>query len=204
MPERQEHWEQVYGTRRSTDVSWFERAPVTSMRLIEQVAPGTSAAVIDIGAGASLLVDGLLARGFADLTVLDISDHALSEVRRRLAEKAQRVSFLQRDVLTWTPDRQYEVWHDRAVFHFLTVETERGRYVETATSAVRGGGTLILATFAEDGPTRCSGLAVCRYTAPDLCERFSAAFSMVHHEREEHVTPSGVVQPFTWVVLQRT
>jgi SAM-dependent methyltransferase len=204
MTERHVHWERVHAVTTSSDVSWFERDPVTSLRLIEQAAASPVAGVIDIGAGASLLVDRLLGRGFTDLTVLDISQHALSEVRRRLGRLATRVTFLHADLLDWTPDRQYDVWHDRAVFHFLTEATDRGQYVELAASAVRSGGSLILATFADDGPTNCSGLAVRRYSAADLQEAFSSSFSMTRHELEEHVTPHGVVQPFTWVVLQRT
>jgi SAM-dependent methyltransferase len=184
-------------------VSWYERDPATSLRLIEQVAAPRSWGVIDIGAGTSLLVDRLLARGFHDLTVLDISDHALSQVRARLGGRALGVTFLRQDLLTWTPDRQYDIWHDRAVFHFLTEPTDRDRYVELAASAVRSGGSLVLATFATDGPVQCSKLDVCRYSAEDLADTFSASFVVAHHEREEHVTPRGIVQPFTWVVLTR-
>jgi trans-aconitate methyltransferase len=204
MTERRAHWERVHAATASTDVSWFERDPTLSLRLVVDAAAGPGDAIIDIGAGASLLVDRLLGRGFSDLTVLDISEHALSEVRRRLGEMSAYVAFLHQDLLAWTPDRQYDVWHDRAVFHFLTVATDRSRYVELAASAVRSGGSLILATFAEDGPTKCSGLAVRRYSAADLQEAFSPSFSMTRDELEEHVTPHGVVQPFTWVVLQRT
>jgi 2-polyprenyl-3-methyl-5-hydroxy-6-metoxy-1,4-benzoquinol methylase len=204
VSERGNHWDGVYDRTPWTDVSWYERDPATSLRLIEEVADGPSAAVVDVGAGASLLVDTLLAHGFTDLTVLDISERALSEVRQRLGKDAQLVTFVEQDVLTWTPDRHYDIWHDRAVFHFLTEPTDRGRYVEIAASAVRSGGSLVLATFAEDGPMQCSGLPVCRYSAEDLAEAFSASFSLTQHEREEHVTPRGVVQPFTWVVLRRT
>jgi trans-aconitate methyltransferase len=203
MSEQQDHWEGVYTSRPSTDVSWYERDPATSLRLIEQVAAKQSSAVIDIGAGTSLLVDRLLARGFDDLAVLDISDHALSEVRARLGGRAQGVTFLRQDLLTWTPDRQYDIWHDRAVFHFLTVPSDRDRYVELAASAICSGGSLVLATFAPDGPVQCSKLDVSRYSDQDLAETFSASFVVAHHEREEHVTPRGIVQPFTWVVLTR-
>ncbi len=204
MSERRDHWEGVYATRPSTDVSWYERDPATSLRLVEQVAATPSAAVVDVGAGASLLVDGLLARGFTDLTVLDISGHALSEVRERLGKGAQGITFLQQDLLTWTPVRQYDIWHDRAVFHFVTAPTDRNRYVEIAASAIRSGGSLVLATFALDGPVQCSGLDVSRCSAQDLAEAFSASFALAHQEREEHVTPDGIIQPFTWAVLRRT
>jgi len=171
--------------------------------LIEMLASSRSAGVVDIGAGASLLVDGLLSLGFTDVSVLDISGHALHEVRRRLGERARDVAVLHHDVATWKPDRQYDVWHDRAVFHFLTERTVRDRYLEMAADAIRLGGSLVVGTFAEDGPTQCSALPVSRYSAQDLEEVFSASFSLVEHEREHHVTPRGVVQSFTWAVLRR-
>ena len=204
MPERGDHWDGVYGRTLATEVSWYESDPATSVRLVEAVATTPSAAVVDVGAGASLLVDNLLAHGFTDITLLDVSERALSEVRERLGDEAAHVTFVQHDVLAWTPHRQYDVWHDRAVFHFVTEPTDRARYVEIATSAIRGGGSLIVATFAEDGPEQCSGLPVSRYAPQGLAETFSASFSLVENEREEHVTPRGVVQPFTWVVLRRT
>lgn len=203
VQERGSHWEGIYASTALTDVSWYEREPVTSLRLIERAASGFSTGVIDIGSGGSLLVDRLLARGFTDVAVLDVSHRALMAVRERLGEEARNVTFVHQDVLTWKPDRQYDIWHDRAVFHFLTERAARDRYVETAASAVRSGGCLVVATFAEDGPTHCSGLPVARYSAPELEEAFSASFSLVEQEREEHVTPGGVVQPFMWAVLQR-
>jgi len=204
VPERGDHWERIYAAVPSTQVSWYEREPAPSLRLIEEITSEPPAAVIDIGAGASSLVDRLLANGFTDVTVLDISRHALDEVRRRLGEQAPRVTFINQDVLTWKPDRQYDIWHDRAVFHFLTASPPRDRYIDLAARAIRSGGSLVLATFADDGPTQCSGLPVSRYSAQDLEEAFSAFFALIRHEREEHTTPRGVVQPFTWVVLRRT
>jgi len=198
------HWENLHARTPSIEVSWYEREPTTSLRLIEQFVPSTSGAVLDIGAGASLLVDRLLARGFTDLTVLDIAHHALDEVEDRLGEGARHVRFVVSDVLAWQPDRLYDIWHDRAVFHFLTDSAARDRYVDTAGRAVRAGGVVVLATFADDGPTRCSGLPVSRYSPHDLAAAFSPRFSLVDFERNEHVTPSGAVQPFTWVVLRRT
>jgi Methyltransferase domain len=198
-----DHWEQIYATRPSSGVSWFQREPAMSLRLILAIASGPSTGVVDIGAGASSLVDALIRRGFRDVTVLDVAGHALAEVRRRLGEEASRVTFVEHDVLTWVPDRQYEIWHDRAVFHFLTERDDRDRYVALAAGAVRTGGYVIAATFAEVGPTQCSGLPVCRYSAGAISDVFSPSFSLVSHEREEHVTPQGIVQPFVWVVLQR-
>jgi SAM-dependent methyltransferase len=199
-----DRWENVYATLMSTELSWYEREPTTSLRLVEEAAPGPSAAVVDIGAGVSTLVDRLLADRFGDVTVLDISQHALDLVRERLGERAeQAVTFVHEHVVKWKPSRTFDVWHDRAVFHFLTDPTARDRYVDLAARSIPAGGTLILATFALDGPTRCSGLPVTGYSATDLEETFSAHFKLVQSEREDHVTPGGVVQPFTWAVLER-
>lgn len=204
MPERSNHWDDIYATRPSTELSWHKGEPKISLRLIEQITHGQPAVIIDIGAGTSLLVDHLVARRFTDVTLLDVSEHALAEVRERLGAHAEHVTFIHSDVTTRTPDRRYDIWHDRAVFHFLTEQTDRDRYVAIASDAVRSGGSLVLATFAKDGPTRCSGLQVCRYATDELATIFSQTFVLIEHEREEHVTPSGMIQSFTWVVLQRT
>ena len=136
--------------------------------------------------------------------MLDVSGRALNAVAERLGGEVHGVELIRHDVLTWVPSRRYALWHDRAVFHFLTEPAARVRYVETAARAVRIGGTLVLGTFAEDGPTSCSGLPVSRASPEDLAEAFGDCFTPVHHEREDHITPTGVVQPFTWVVLERT
>jgi hypothetical protein len=197
------HWDGIYSSAPSTTRSWYERDPAHSVRLVTQVVADRSAAIIDVGAGTSVLADRLLESGFDDVTVVDVSSHALDEVRDRLGVQASRVSFLVEDVLSWRPERAYDVWHDRAVFHFLTDSSQRERYVSLAAASVRVGGALIVATFADDGPTHCSGLPVHPYSAVELADAFAAHFELVHDERELHVTPSGAVQPFTWVVLRR-
>ncbi len=199
----EQHWEQVYSTRKTTEVGWFQREPGVSLRLIEQFASSRTSSVVDIGGGASSLVDRLLVAGYDDVTVLDVSPHALSEVRARLGDAARRVTFVHHDVLTWVPDRRYDVWHDRAGFHFLAPTVGRDRYVERVEGGVGPGGLLVLGTFAEDGPDHCSGLPVTRYSPEELASVFAASFSMLHHEREDHETPGGVIQHFTWVVLCR-
>jgi hypothetical protein len=184
-------------------MGWSEREPATSLRLITEHGPGVSASVIDVGAGLSSLVDRLLERGFTDVTVLDVSAVALGQLAERLGDGAGPVAYVHADVLAWEPERHYDVWHDRAVFHFLTADDDRHQYVVTTSKAVRAGGWLVLATFAKDGPEQCSGLAVARYSAGDLGARFAPAFGLAGDGREEHVTPAGTVQPFTWAVLQR-
>ncbi len=197
-----EHWDGVYATKATDHVSWYQAHPATSLRLLKAVSD-QAASVIDVGAGASTLVDELLAQGWGDITVLDVSNEALELVRARLASHGLAFSGVVCDLLTWVPERTYDVWHDRAVLHFLGQPKDRARYVETAAQAVRPGGHLVIGVFAEDGPTHCSGLATTRYSAEELGSLFSAGFDLVHAEREEHHTPDGTAQPFTWAVLQR-
>jgi SAM-dependent methyltransferase len=203
MPEHvTEHWDGVYGSRSPRDLGWFQARPETSVRLLTTFAAPTSA-VVDVGAGVSTLVDVLLDDGWTDLTVLDVSAEALDAVRARLGERAGEVSTVVSDLRSWRPDRAYDVWHDRAVFHFLVDPEDRRRYVATAAEAVRSGGHALIATFAGDGPTSCSGLPTDRYEPAALAAQLEPAFSLVQSEREEHRTPAGEVQPFTWVVLRR-
>ncbi len=198
--DRASHWDEVFETKSVDEVSWYEPDPATSGRLLED-APGS---VIDVGAGASTLVDKLLAAGRSDVTLLDISREALEVTRARLGDRAGLVTFVVADLREWEPDRQFDAWHDRAVFHFLTVTEERGRYVDLLTRAVRPGGSAVIATFAEDGPTQCSGLPTARYRATELADLFAPDFELVHDERTTHATPWGAEQPFTWVRLRRT
>ena len=185
-------------------MSWYEREPATSLRVIGALGLGVSAPIVDVGAGASSLVDCLLAEGFLDLTVVDVSSRVVEEVQARLGERSAAVTFVVNDVMTWKPDRRFDLWHDRAVFHFLVDTTDQDRYVRLAANAVRRGGAVVVAGFAEDGPPSCSGLPVCRHTAQDLAATFKPLFTLVTLEREEHVTPAGIVQPFTWTTLRRT
>jgi SAM-dependent methyltransferase len=199
-----EHWEQIYETRPADELSWHQRDSATSHRLVVAAAPQRSAAIVDVGSGMSVLVDRLVDDGYRDLTLVEVSAHALDGVRTRLGERARSVTFAEYDVRDWRPDRVYDVWHDRAMFHFLTDEVDRTRYVDVARGAVRPGGALIIATFAADGPTQCSGLPVKRHSAHDLAAVLGDTFTVESSEREEHITPAGVVQPFTWMVFRRS
>lgn len=193
----------VYVSKAPGQASWFQAWPQPSLRLLSSVATPTSA-VLDVGAGTSTLADALVGAGWSDLTVLDVSAEALAVVRARLGARQHEVSFVVGDVLSWQPERTYDVWHDRAVFYFLVQPDERARYVATAGRAVARDGAMIIGAFAADGPTQCSGLPTARYSADELAAAFAPAFKVIHGEREEHRTPEGVVQPFTWVVLRRT
>lgn len=194
------HWEHVYASKALDQVSWHQQHADTSLRLITGVTDPT-AAVIDVGAGASPLVDDLLHAGYRDVTTLDVSAQALAAVRARLAGRTG-VTYVAADLLTWQPDRRYDVWHDRAAFHFLSDPADRDRYITTATRAVAPGGVLVLGTFAADGATSCSGLPTARYDADGLAALF-ADFTVQLVDHENHHTPGGAKQPFTWVILRR-
>ncbi|RYP89068.1 class I SAM-dependent methyltransferase [Nocardioides guangzhouensis] len=195
-----EHWDAVYGNKDSREVSWFQPSADVSARLVG----GQPGSVVDVGAGASVLVDELLAAGRSDLTLLDVSRAALAETRRRLGTRADEVAFVVGDVLDWDPGRTYDCWHDRAVFHFLTDPVRQQQYVATAARAVRPGGALVLGTFGPDGPTSCSGLPTARWAPEELAAVFAEHASLEHAETEVHRTPWGSEQQFTWVVLRRT
>lgn len=196
------HWDDVYGSKQVDAMSWFQPSPDTSLRLLAAYAePGSP--LVDVGAGASSLADALLDAGWSDLTVLDVSARAVDLVRVRLGERASAVDLVVVDIREWRPARTFGAWHDRAVFHFLVDADDRARYAAAAAAAVAPGGVLVVATFAEDGPEQCSGLPTRRYDAEALAAELGVAFDAVHAEREQHVTPWGVVQPFTWVVLRR-
>src|SRR5690348_4188844 len=168
----------MYGTKAADEVSWFQAWPETSLRLLSSQAQPTGA-VIDVGGGASTLVDALLDAGWSDVTVLDVSTTVLGVVARRLDERRHSVSLIAADVLSWHPQRRYDAWHDRAVFHFLVEPHDQQRYVATAARAVASGGVVIMGTFAADGPIQCSGLPTARHTAEDLGIAFAPAFQLI-------------------------
>lgn len=193
------HWQKVYGTKTPTELSWYQPTAASSLNLIRRAAPDHAAAIMDVGGGASTLVDGLLAVGYTRVTVLDVSGAALAQAAARLAEKAERVTWLEANVLDANlPASAVDVWHDRAVFHFLTDITERRRYVEQVRASVRIGGAVIVATFASDGPTKCSGLDAARYNPQELHRELGAGFQLIESAREEHHTPAGAIQPFIY------
>ncbi len=202
MPaDRQEHWEHVYASKAHDDVSWFEPTPETSLALV--LSEGVPRSVVDVGAGASALADGLLAAGVASVTVLDLSESALEATRERLSAWGDALTTVCGDVLEWRPSAAYDVWHDRAVFHFLTEAADRAAYRDRVAAALRPGGLLVVGTFAADGPEQCSGLPTARYDVDALVAELGDGFDVVRTQRTEHHTPWGTVQPFSWVVLRR-
>ncbi len=203
MQSRQ-HWEQVYRTKGATSVSWFQQHARQSLELIGQTGVRRDAGIIDVGGGASTLVDDLLADGYSNVAVLDLSQAALAAAQERLGRRARGASWLVGDITEVDlPRHGYAVWHDRAVFHFLTTPEERNAYVRAVLRAVRPGGHVIIATFAEDGPEQCSGLPVMRYSADGLHAEFGAPFTLLRHEREEHHTPAGAAQQFLYCMCRK-
>jgi SAM-dependent methyltransferase len=201
--DRKTHWETVYSTRAETGVSWYQDEPRLSLQLIGTVAPAKGGRIIDVGGGASVLVDRLLDRPFERIAVLDISETAIGKARARLGERAGRVRWVVADVTEGPELGVFDVWHDRAVFHFLTDSADRRSYVELARETVPEGGHLIIATFADDGPKQCSNLDVCRYNARSLASELGEGFSLVREARETHTTPWGSSQAFFYGVFER-
>jgi SAM-dependent methyltransferase len=194
-----EHWERVYRTKRPTEVSWYAPHLDTSLRLIEDAAPERHATIVDVGGGEATLVDDLLDRGYRRVSVLDVSATALDVAKVRLGERAGAVDWICGDVLTLPfVRRHYDVWHDRAVFHFLTDPNDRAAYVRQVARAVKPGGNVIVATFGPEGPTKCSGLDVVRYEPDALHDEFGPAFHLLTHLTEVHRTPAGATQQFTY------
>lgn len=200
--DRQDHWEGVYSSKALDDVSWFEPVPETSRDLV--LSDGVPETVVDVGAGASALADVLLDAGVRSVTLVDLSESALAACRERLGARAGSVTTVVADVLEWLPESTYDVWHDRAVFHFLTGAHDRATYRDRVRAALRPGGLLVVGTFAVDGPDQCSGLPTARYDVGALAAELGDGFEVVRTERTEHRTPWGAVQPFSWVVLRRT
>lgn len=200
---RKAHWDGIYRSTSPELVSWYQREHAVSLGLIRRAVPDLSAAIIDVGGGASTLVDGLLAAGYHSLTVLDLSGVALAAAQARLGEAAASVVWLEADVLT-TPFRPggFDLWHDRAVFHFLTDPTDRRLYIAQTVLAVRPGGHVLIATFAPDAPPRCSGLEVVRYSPDELVAEFGAGFRLLTSHREEHRTPGGRTQTFIYCLFR--
>lgn len=200
--ERAAHWHDTYTRSGDTQVSWFSADPACSLELIEAGGADPARPAVDVGAGASRLADALLARGFADVTVLDVADDGLAHTRARLGADGARLRCVVSDVLDWVPDRRFGLWHDRAVFHFLTDPADRQRYRDLLAAALAPGALVVVGTFAADGPQSCSGLPTARYSAPGLAGEFGDGFEVVGQRREEHRTPWDAVQPFTWLALR--
>jgi hypothetical protein len=200
--DRRAHWEDVYRRKGDLELSWFQERPDDSLQLIHESHVPITAPVIDIGGGTSRLVDGLLALGFSDLTVLDIAANALEQAIVRVGERSSQLQWLAADVTDWIPQRRYRLWHDRAVFHFLTDAAEREAYRRNLEAGLMPEGIAIIASFALEGPERCSGLPVMRYSPDSLAAELGARFQLLDSRSIEHTTPAGRVQRFQYSVFQ--
>lgn len=199
--ERKAHWERIYRDKSPLDLSWYQTAPTVSLELILASGVDRSAPLIDVGGGASTLVDNLLVCGFTTISVLDISTQALAHARHRLGDRAQQVQWIESDITQFEPADSYALWHDRAVFHFLTESDDRRRYRQVLERALAPNGQVIIGTFAPGGPQRCSELPIVQYDAACLQAEFGAAFELVETRGEMHRTPSGKNQLFNFFRL---
>ena len=198
------HWEQVYSTKMATAVSWFQQHAALSMQCLQDASVPTDAAIIDVGGGASTLVDDLLGQGYNNITVLDLAAAALMQAQQRLGMQAGRVQWREANVLEAAlPQQAYDVWHDRAVFHFLTTDEAQQAYVQALQGALKDGGLLIMATFAEDGPAQCSGLPVARYSAQGLQAVLGTSFVLLTQAQVVHITPLGNEQKFLYCSFRK-
>ena len=198
-----QHWETIYRKKSATEVSWYQAHPIRSLDLILATAISKDARILDVGGGASVLVDRLLDHGFTNVTVLDISSLALQQARKRLGERAKRVEWIAADLLEFESPQRFDLWHDRALFHFLTDAEERTTYLRKVNCMLVAGGHLILSTFSLEGPPQCSGLDVMRYSAVTLGNEVGAGFALVKSFDETHLTPSQVEQQFVYCWFRR-
>ncbi len=204
MVEPQKHWDQIYASKTETAVSWYQRQPTYSLALISAAVPRLSASILDVGGAAARLVDELLALEYEDITVLDVSSVALAHTRERLGRRAENtVSWIRADITDWVPYRTWDVWHDRAVFHFLIAPEDQDAYITTLIAATEPDSTVVMSAFALDGPACCSGLPVQRYSPITLAARLGSQFVRVSETSEKHLTPSGDTQNFMYAVFRR-
>lgn len=202
--DKKAHWENIYTTKELKDVSWYQAIPETSLSYIHNAKLPLDSSIIDVGGGDSFLVDHLLALGYKDISVLDISAAAIEKAKQRLGEAANSVTWIVEDASQFVPSKQYDFWHDRAAFHFLTDETEVNRYVATASAHIKSGGHLVIGTFSEQGPLKCSGIEIKQYSEESLKEKFSAQFKQLECKRINHPTPFNTVQNFVFCHFQKS
>ncbi len=200
--DRKKHWESVYAGKAPDQLSWYQETPAISLNLIEQTGILRDDPIIDVGGGASVLVDNLLALGYTALTVLDISDRALQVARHRLGDKADQVCWIESDITAFAPQRRYALWHDRAAFHFLTEPADRAKYVAILKNSLATDGFLVIGAFAADGPPRCSGLDVVRYGQQRISEELGACFRFLGETADPHKTPWETEQKFAFFSFQ--
>jgi 2-polyprenyl-3-methyl-5-hydroxy-6-metoxy-1,4-benzoquinol methylase len=202
--DRRRHWETIYRTKKLNEVSWYQPVPTTSLALIEEACIARDAKIIDVGGGDSFLADYLLEKGYMDISVLDISEAALERAKARLGENAASVKWIVSDVTAFSPEEKYDIWHDRAAFHFLTSEPEIRQYVNVVERSIKTGGTLIIGTFSEQGPKKCSGIDIKQYTAESLVNTFKEQFTIRQSILVDHSTPFETVQNFLFCTFLKS
>jgi len=203
MTGRAAHWDRIYETKRETDVSWYQPKPELSLALVREFVPEKAASILDVGGGASLLTLELLRAGYSDLAVLDISAEALERAKIKLGVDAAHIDWIVADITEWAPARKWRVWHDRAVFHFLTDKDSQDAYIRALKDATETGAIAIISGFAPDGPEKCNGLPVIRYDAKSMSARIGDAFELLTEKQENHHTAGGSVQKFYYAVLRK-
>lgn len=201
--DRKNHWENIYQTKQLNEVSWFQPTPETSLDFFKQFNVPTTAKVIDIGGGDSFLVDHLLDKGYQDITVLDISEAAIERAKNRLGDKAEKVKWIVADAAKFKPTEQYDFWHDRAAFHFLTDEQEISSYLETAQKSIKPTGVLVIGTFSEQGPKKCSGIEIKQYSENSMTERLKNFFEKIRCITIDHKTPFDTIQNFVFCSFRK-
>lgn len=200
---RKTHWENIYQTKELKDVSWYQPTPETSLDFFKQFNVPTTAKVIDVGGGDSFLVDHLLDLGYQDISVLDISAAAIDRAKQRLGDKAKKVNWIVADVATFKPTQQYDFWHDRAAFHFLTEEKEISHYLQVAQESMKAAGILVIGTFSEQGPKKCSGIEIKKYSEATMTDRFQGYFEKIKCVRVDHKTPFDTIQNFVFCSFRK-
>lgn len=201
--DRKKHWENIYNTKELKECSWYQPAPITSLDLLKEFNIPKTAKIIDIGGGDSFLVDNLLDLGYTDITVLDISETALEKTKQRLGDRASKVKWIIADVATFKPDEQYDFWHDRAAFHFLTQDVEINNYIDTIRQSITPEGILVIATFSEQGPKKCSGIEIKQYSEVTMTDKLKPFFEKIKCITADHTTPFNTIQNFIFCVFKK-
>lgn len=198
---KKEHWQDIYATKGMQEVSWFQKVPEISLDLIQKVAPNKDASIIDVGGGDGFLVDNLLELGYTNITVLDISENAINRAKQRLGNIDEKVKWVISDITNFLPEKKYDVWHDRAVFHFLTEQKDKAKYKTLVNKSIND--YFVLATFSDEGPNKCSGLEICKYSELDLKKQFDNSFKVIESFKKNHSTPFNTTQNFIFSVFQK-
>jgi len=201
--DRKKHWENIYNTKNLTDVSWYQPIPTTSLNFLDEFKIQKDAKIIDVGGGDSFLVDHLLERGYSDITVLDISEASLNRAKSRLGSRASQVKWIVSDAAKFSPSEQYDFWHDRAAFHFLTDESEISTYIDAIQKSIKPNGVLVIGTFSEQGPKKCSGIEIKQYSEVSMTDRLKKWFDKVRCITVDHQTPFNTIQNFIFCSFKK-